>query len=941
MYIPVSTYRIQLTPDFGLDAVRQIIPYLEKLGISDIYASPILKARQGSTHGYDVVDWNQLNPELGSREKYDALRDDLQDRGMGWIQDIVPNHMAYDSQNQYLMDVLERGPNSEFVNYFDIEWEHPYEDIKGKVLVPLLGDFYGNCLEKGQIQLKYERERLAVSYYDLQIPLRIESYARLVTYDLNELSHALGKDHPDFIKLMGILYILQNISEGESGEQRNEQLLFGKGLLWELYEANTEVQKFIDRNLKTFNGTPGEPESFNLLDELLAKQFFRLSFWKVGAEELNYRRFFTINDLVCLRIEDREVCEQTHKLILQLVREDYFQGLRIDHIDGLYDPTDYLIWLREQIGDRYLIVEKILELERDFFSRYEELPQEWPVQGTSGYDFLNVVNQVFCQKDNVRHFDEIYSDFTGLSELYDTLCVQKKRLIVDTNLAGDLENLANLLKKFSGLYRYGRDFTLNGLRKAIQEVLVLFPVYRTYISSGTEVRERDRNYIEEVIRRAKQNIPQLLNELSLIEKVLLLQFDGWLTDEEKAQWLRFVMCFQQVTGPLTAKGIEDTLLYVYNRLISLNEVGGIPAQFGITTASFHNFNRMQQDHWPHSLNTTSTHDTKRSEDVRARVNVLSEIPDRWSDRVNYWKQLNRARKLITDRREVPDANDEYFLYQTLVGAFPLNDRDRTQFTERIKQYSIKAVREAKVHTAWLQPDTEYEEGYLNFIDRLLQPADENGFSSAFLPFQQSVAYYGMYNSLSQTLLKIASPGIPDFYQGTELWDFSLADPDNRRPVDFEYRLHLLEELDRQSSEDLSGLLKVLLSSWTDGRIKLFAIARSLRARQEYADVFQHGTYVPLEVVGSLSDCAIAFAWHYGDTVALVVVPRFLTQFIKPGEYPLGSAVWRDTHLAIPAELELQWTNVFTDRVLQSREAIGIGEILELFPVALLIGRYEK
>ena len=941
MYIPVSTYRIQLTPIFGFEDVRLTLPFLEKLGITDIYASPILKPARGSTHGYNVVDWNQLNPELGSRNEFVALQKNLKEYRIGWIQDIVPNHMAYNSQNQYLMNVLERGIDSQFVNYFDIEWEHPYEDIKGKVLVPLLGDFYGTCLESGQIQLKYEREGLAVSYYDLSIPLRIESYAKLITYNLNQLSRSLGRKDPDFIKLMGILYVLQNNSEEESAAQRNEQLAFGKGLLWELYESNAEVGKFINRNLEIFNGTPGDSESFNLLDELLDEQFFRLSFWKVGAEELNYRRFFTINELICMRIEDRDVCNQTHNLILELIRDDYLQGLRIDHIDGLYNPTDYLRWLRDRMGEKYLIVEKILELERDFFSTYEELPEDWPVQGTSGYDFLNVVNQIFCQRDNSRQFDDIYSAFTGLNESYDNLCTQKKRLILDTNLAGDLENLANLLKKLAGSYRHGRDFTLNGLRKAIQEVLVLFPVYRTYISPDAEVSERDRNYIEDVVRRAKKSIPQLLNELSLIEKILLLEFDEWLTDGDKERWLHFVLRFQQVTGPLTAKGIEDTLLYVYNRLISLNEVGGIPAQFGSTVTSFHNFNRMRHDRWTHTLNTTSTHDTKRSEDVRARINVLSEIPEQWNACINNWKQLNQPHKLLTDSREIPDANDEYFLYQTLVGAFPTNDNEFSQFAERIKQYSIKAVREAKVHTAWLKPDTEYEDGYLDFIDCILQAEGDNPFLNSLFPFLQTVAYYGMYNSLSQTLLKITSPGVPDFYQGTELWDFSLADPDNRKPVDFQYRLHLLEELEHQSCNDLHGLLTTLLNSWSDGRIKLFTIARSLQARRQYANVFQHGSYVPLEVIGTHSDCSIAFAWRYGDTVVLIVVPRFLTQLVRPGEYPLGPEVWGDTHLAIPAELELQWTNIFTEQILHSQEVISLGDVLALFPVAMLIGQNQN
>jgi (1->4)-alpha-D-glucan 1-alpha-D-glucosylmutase len=413
MRIPAATYRIQFNSAFGFEAARKIVPYLAELGISDLYASPIFKAREGSTHGYDIVDPNRLNPELGSEEAFDELVNELQEREMGWLQDIVPNHMAYDSQNQFLMDVLENGSDSEYFDYFDIDWEHPYEDIKGKVLTPLLGDFYGQCLENGEIQLKYDESVLSVNYYGLKIPLRIESYASLITYDLGRLTKSLGRQHPDFIKLLGILYILKNIPSETSGKQRKDQANFVKGLLWELYQDKPEVKEFIDQNIQIFNGEAGNSESFNLLENLLSEQFFRLSFWKVGAEELNYRRFFTVNELICLRAEDAKVFEKTHDLITKLVKSGKFTGLRIDHIDGLYHPTEYLTKLREKVGDFYIVTEKIVELERDYFSRYEEIPSDWPIQGTSGYDFLNCLNSLFCfsQGENYRRFNNIYGKF--------------------------------------------------------------------------------------------------------------------------------------------------------------------------------------------------------------------------------------------------------------------------------------------------------------------------------------------------------------------------------------------------------------------------------------------------------------------------------------------------------------------------------------------------
>ncbi|MBE9136721.1 malto-oligosyltrehalose synthase [Nodosilinea sp. LEGE 07088] len=933
MRIPTATYRLQFNPAFGFEAAQGIVDYLQALGVSDIYASPIFKARAGSTHGYDVVDPTQINPELGGPAAFDALIETVQHHGLGWLQDIVPNHMAYDSENPFLIDILEHGPYSEYSDFFDVEWEHPFDDFKGKLLTPLLGDFYGRCLERGELTLDYDEDGLTINYYSLWIPLRIESYAGFLNHDLDRLARALGRSHPDFIKLLGILYMLKNLTQETTGRERKDQAQFIKELLWELYTSDTAVQEFIQHNLALFNGETDTTSSdrYDLLDKLLADQFFRLAFWKVGAEELNYRRFFTVNELICLRIEDIKVFQKTHSLIAHLVKTGQIQGLRVDHIDGLYNPERYLRRLRTKCGeDVYVVIEKILEQD-------ETLPEDWPIQGTSGYDFLNQVNGLFCQRANAAAFDAIYSRQVAETPDYEAWVTNKKQLIAATNLVGDVDNLGHLLKGLAGRYRYGRDFTLSGLREAILEVLVQFPVYCTYINEDG-VSDRDRAYIQQAIAQAQRHIPQLQNELSFIEKVLTLDYEDLLSPEDQAAWLHFTMRFQQFSGPLMAKGVEDTLFYVYNRLISLNEVGGNPGIFGVTAQEFHQFNQRQLAQWPHTLNATSTHDTKRSEDVRARLNVLSEIPAEWDQQVQRWQTLNKACKLVTPKRTIPDPNNEYFLYQTLVGAFPFetNPQDYSAFVERIKAYVVKAVREAKVYTAWLRPDEEYEAGFVTFVERILDDSKPNQFLAEFRPFQQKIAEYGIYNSLAQTLLKLTVPGVPDLYQGSELWDFSLVDPDNRRPVNYSDRLSFLQEIQRRCQTDLKSLLGDLRATRHDGRLKLFLITRTLAARQRYRAVFEQGDYQPIAVEGEQAEHMVAFARTYQGQTAIAIVPRFLTGLITPEQNPCGKTVWGDTALVLPTNLNGPWQDALTDVKHRDQPRVPIAKILQIFPVALLV-----
>lgn len=930
MRIPKATYRIQFNSAFGFDSAKAIVNYLADLGISELYASPIFKARAGSSHGYDVVDPTQLNPELGTEEDFEKLVQELQQRHMGWLQDIVPNHMAYDSQNRYLMDILENGHDSLYLDYFDIAWNSPFANSNEPILAPLLGNFFASSLENGEIQLKYEESGLSVNYYSLKLPLKLESYAKFLTQNLGKLAKTLGRKHPIFVRLLGILYMVKNIPSEGTAQQRQDQAAFVKGLLWELYTDNDEVRTFIDENLQLFNGEPGKPESFNLLENLLSEQFYRLCYWKVGAEEMNYRRFFTVNELISVRVEDSKVFKNTHDLICQYVKQGKFTGLRIDHIDGLYDPTQYLDRLREKTGDTYITVEKILQ-------PGEDLPSNWSVQGTSGYDYLNYVNGIFCQTENEEKFTQIYSDVAGIRTTYEQLIPEKKHLIIERNLAGDIDNLAFLLKTIAGNYRYGNDFTINGLKRALAEVLTRFPIYRTYITEAG-ISETDRSYIQEVIEATKPHTPFLNNELNFIEKLLLLEYDDFLTQAEKDQWLYFVMRVQQYTGPLTAKGVEDTAFYVYNRFLSLNEVGGEPGRFGISVSEFHEFNQKRQSRWTYAMSATSTHDTKRGEDVRARLNVLSEIPEEWQKQVHTWIEINRSRKKTVKRFAMPDRNDEYLFYQTLVGAFPFLEHEYADCVERVKDYVLKAIREAKMYTAWLRQNSTYEDAFVDFVKSVLEISKDNPFLKEFIPFQQKVAYYGIFNSLSQALLKISTPGIPDFYQGTELWDFSLVDPDNRRPVDFETRQSYLKTIKEQAKTDILKLIQELLETKEDARIKLFLIVQALKARTENLDVFNEGDYLPLEVNGKFKENIIAFATRKAHKTIVTIAPRFLTSLVQPGEYPLGQQVWDDTSVKLPSGAPSAWKNAISEQAVQTSDTLLIGEALKHFPVALLVSQ---
>jgi len=935
MNIPIATYRIQLTPSFGFRSLKGVIPYLHDLGISHVYLSPIFKAKKGSTHGYDIVDPNQLNSELGTQADFEEVIEELKSHGMYLLQDIVPNHMAYDSENKMLMGVLQNGESSRYAHLFDIEWNHQSQGLKGKVLAPFLGKFYAQSLEEREIELTYDEKGLGIRYSGLWFPLRIGSYIQVFGHNMQQLEQTLGPNSSEFLKYEGTLHFLRAAVPRVHFKEEYDQIGHAKEALWQLYSNGKAIKEFVSKNIELFNGKLGNATSFDLLDRLLSDQTFRLSFWKVAAEEINYRRFFSINGLISVRVEEDEVFGQTHRLLFQLVEEGKVGALRIDHLDGLYDPSSYLRRLRAGVGDIYIVAEKILSPE-------EDLLLSWPVQGTTGYEFLNRVSTIFCDQRNKGEFNDLYRRFTRLQTPFRKLLHESKRLIIANHMAGDIDNLTLLLKKISDRDKYGRDITAYGIRRALVEAMIHFPVYRTYVNQDS-FSEEDRAHIREALQKAREENPALSFEFDFMERKLIQPdagHQGGEKKEEKEERLCFLMRFQQYTGPLTAKALEDTVFYQYNRLLSLNEVGGSPEAFGISAEDFHAFNAKRFATFPHAFNATSTHDTKRGEDLRARINVLSELPGEWRANLRRWSKSNRKGK--TRRKEAPDANDEYFLYQTLVGAFPFAEEDLEEFKERIRRYVVKAIREAKVHTAWIEPDQAYEEACVSFAERILDTSKENRFLVEFLPLQKKVAHYGILNSLSQALLKITCPGVPDFYQGTELWDLSLVDPDNRRPVDFEKRRSFLEALVKKGEEEILGLISGLMAAPEDGQIKLFLVHRALQARKEKWQLFQDGTYLPLEAGGIFRSNILAFARNQGDDWSVTIIPRLLAGIVGEEAWPLGKDLWQDTFISLPEGAPPLWRDAVSRQpVVADGRSLPVASALDHFPVALLMAEPES
>ncbi|HZV01003.1 MAG TPA: malto-oligosyltrehalose synthase [Planctomycetota bacterium] len=816
MRIPLSTYRLQLRPGFGFKQAAEVVPYLFALGVTDLYLSPIFKARRESQHGYDVTDPNELRPELGSAEDFDALVLELQGRGMGLLLDIVPNHMAVSHENPWWWDVLEKGESSRFAPVFDVDWRPPRRALAGKVLLPVLGDVYGKILEAGELKAGEGK----LSYYGHSFPLR----------------------------------------GGTPG----------------------------------LGGKKGEPRTWDALDSVLEEQCYRLAFWKTATPDINYRRFFDISDLVGVRQEDPNVFVLTHSLALRLVRSGKVTGLRVDHVDGLRDPRGYLERLSSEVKDAYVLVEKILTGD-------ETLPGDWPVAGTTGYDWLKVANGIFADESGVRRLDRLHQSFTGSRVGFADIVFRAKRRVLEEFFPGELEHLLGRLAELAELDRHARDLGRPALREAIVTLTAALPVYRTYAREG-ELDEVGRRVIEQALGEARTRGGG--PALDFLGRVVRLEAEGA---------MRFVGRWQQLTGPIMAKGLEDTALYVYVRLLSLNDIGARRSR-ARSLGDFHRFNLRRRAEHPHSMNATSTHDTKRSEDVRARLHVLSELAHEWGQALARWSRWNRPRKKLVGGALVPTPAEEMLLYQTLVGVF----EEGEPIAERVKAYVLKAAREAKVHTSWTAPSAPHEAALLGFVDAILEPGK---FLRELGRFAARVAFYGAFGSISQVVLKIGSPGVPDFYQGTELLDLSLVDPDNRRPVDFDTRRKMLGELTGPPASN------------DPGRVKLFVTSRALAFRKERRELFLEGEYLPLEVKGPLGSHVCSFARRRGEEWAIVAAPRLLAGLVPVGRFPVGRGVWGSGQITLPALAPRAWRNVFTGEGIRGR--LSLERVFATFPVALL------
>ena len=954
--LPLSTYRLQFNAAFTFADATAIVDYLRALGISHCYASSYLKAVPGSTHGYDVADPTRLNPEIGDEGTFVEWVQALRAHGMGHIVDVVPNHMGIaKSANPWWQDVLENGVSSRYAPVFDIDWKPLKPELEQKVLLPVLGDIYGALLERQEISLEYVQGAFHARYYDNVFPIAPGTYGRILGLGQQQLLRDIGETSDEGIEFLSILTAIRHLpgrqvqDPAELAERDREKEVI-KRRLAALTSRCPRVLDHIERAVAALNGVRGTPRSFDGLDELLSVQPYRLAYWRVAGEEINYRRFFDINELAAIRVEDPSVFERVHAYAFELVKRGLVDGLRIDHVDGLFDPGDYLQRLQararearpDAAEDRplYLVVEKILGNE-------EELP-DWPVEGTTGYDFLVKLNGVFVDRSNERAMNDAYERFARLRVGFREIAYRGKQLVLRVSMAGELNVLAHRLNLLSERNRHYRDFTLNSLNQAMREIIACFPVYRTYVNGREpEVADQDRNAIERAVREAKRRNPNRPAAVYDFVRDLLLNKADYIPESERDEHMRFVGKFQQVTSPVTAKGIEDTALYIYNRLVSLNEVGGEPDRFGLATGQLHAWMARRAERWPHALSATSTHDTKRSEDVRARLNVLSELPGAWKQASSRWARLNRRARSVIDDQSYPSRNEEYLLYQTLLGTWPLEPMTEAQYDEyrkRIVSYMHKAMREAKVYTSWINPSERHEQAMTHFVEAVLAP-DNRAFRQDFLQLHHVVARCGIYNSLAQLAIKIGAPGVPDFYQGTELWDFSLVDPDNRRAVDYEQRRALLADLDAACAREGRGAVASQLVARPDDRTKLFATATMLRFRQHHRDLFDVGDYRPISVMGARADHLFAFARTLGSRQVIVAVPRLVATLAPDADAPpLGERIWADTRLDLTGLPESAgYHEALTDRCVAIRRdgqplALRAADLFERFPVAMLSGR---
>ena len=961
--IPISTYRLQFNKYFTFKDAEKIIPYLKGIGISHCYASPILWAKAGSLHGYDIIDHSKLNPEIGSEEDFNSLINSIQKNKMGIILDIVPNHMGICCKNKWWIDVLENGQASQYANFFDIDWKPIKNELSGKILVPVLHDHYGNILADGGFKLNFDRKsgKLKLNYFEHEFPINPSSYPLIMEHRINKLEFFLGYTHNDFLEYQSIITVFKNLPETsetafEMIKERSREKEIAYKRLFALCKKNNTITNFIEENLLDFICHPDDILACQRIHEVLEDQAYRLAYWRVSSDIINYRRFFDVNSLIGIRTENDFVFNETHSLILDLVEQKKIHGLRIDHPDGLLNPLNYFKTLQEEVGKRlginfdssnekhlsceqlpfYVIAEKII-------APFEKIPQDWAIHGTVGYEFLNNVNNLFLDNKNSKKISGTYCKFINKEIDFSELVIKCKKTIMKTALTSELSTLSNYLSQLSEKYYSTRDYTLNSLREALIEIISCFPVYRTYISYE-EKNNKDMDYIKWAVGMAKKRSMSTDPSIyDFIEKILLCEFETDKESEIYREILNFTMKFQQYTGPLMAKGLEDTSFYNYNRLISLNEVGGNPANFGISVNEFHNGNLYRQNTTPHGLLSTSTHDTKFSEDVRARISVLSEVPDIWKKKINKWNKLNKSKKTKQDDFLIPDKNDEYLFYQVLTGIWEgetFGLEKIKNITERIENYMIKAVREAKTHTSWININSQYENALCEFIKRVLNSPDNHPFWKEFLPFQKEIALRGYNNSISQITLKFTCPGVPDIYQGNELWKYNLVDPDNRNPVNFDKFQKLFKEIKpflSSTNEDFSFLFPL-----ESGKLKLFISSMLLNFRKKHSDLFKKSNYIPLEVKGSKSENIVAFARNFENETIITIVPRLIYHMISEEKaFPLGEEVWKDTKIVLPEDFkDLNWQDIFTGKIFHLATDIKTGNLLNKLPVCVLYSNYD-
>ncbi len=989
-HVPIATYRWQFRaaadaghPGFGFDDAAGLVRYLDALGIGDAYASPLFRAREGSTHGYDVVDHGMIEPAFGGEEGFGRLAAELVSRGMGLLLDMVPNHMGIDDpRNRWWLDVLRHGEGSRYAGFFDIDWDPPAEANRHKVLMPVLGDYFGRILERQELRLVYDAGRFFVTYYKRRFPVAPATLPPILRLVLGKLGEAAGDAADDEARME-----LESLAAGldrlpppsdrsrERMRERYRESEVASRRLRELVASSPAVKAALDAAVAEYNGNMDDPRSFDLLEALLDAQSYRLAYWRVAGDEINYRRFFDINELAAIRVEEPAVFEAVHALTFKLLARGWVTGLRIDHPDGLFDPPTYFEDLQEGYrralaeqaateavpagqaaspakadpsgttrgkarhephagcGRLYVLAEKIL-------AHDEQLPPEWPVCGTTGYEYLNQVGGLLIAEGGAAEMRAVYDRFIGHRVAFRDVLYDGKRTILDFSMSSELHVLAGMLDRIADRRRESRDFTSGLLRRALREVIAAFGVYRTYVRPGDdEVRADDGQRVISAIRQARRKNPELPRAVfDFLAGVLLLQDPPGLTDEQREERRRFVLKLQQVTGPVMAKGLEDTAFYRYYPLAAFNEVGGEPDSDGVPPADLHaDFVRRAAEE-PFALSSSTTHDTKRGEDVRARLAVLSELPQAWEQAVGRWRYLNAGLKTELDGVSAPDPNEAYLIYQTLVGTWPSggwgDGGPTAEYADRIVAYCEKAFREAKVNTSWLDPNAEYEEATAAFVRGILDPAKSADFQADMAGFVREVADAGYTNSLSALLIKATSPGVPDIYQGCELWDFRLVDPDNRRPVDYARRSELLKTLADRADADADGLARELVAAWPDERIKFHVTRRALRFRRENRDLYLHGDYVPVETGGSRSNHVFAFARRRGDSWAVTVVPRLTAQADRDSPGRIAGSWWADTTVAIPPDAPGRWRNVLTGRVAHFEGDARAADLLADFPVGL-------